>query len=373
MKLGNRILLFSLTILLVGSTTSAQLATPDPSLSTAVNIGVSQALMVPGEGQEILEIVVTLVDATGAPIAGYPKEDIRFESVIPGELIFCEGRDHALVDTDAMGVTRILTTFSGGGCTQSGVKVVVGGVTLAGTPLSIDVASPDMNGDLLVDFRDFVEFSPAFGGAYSSCADLNFNGIVNIDDALALYDYLCRTCPSGTPISNTTMAGEIGVFFDTAGTQTGIQGLNPGDNFEFHVVAFSAPGGIAGFQFGVTVDDANVTVSGYSTSPGLDIGDVHLNPMIGLYNGVEQISSPTLLASFQATLTGPVTDSPICLGPPGINQCGSEPSGPAYIRYSDGEWRQFNQAYEGCAYINGYGPVATEATSWGSLKAIFRD
>ncbi|RKZ12084.1 hypothetical protein DRQ53_15275 [bacterium] len=361
-------------------TSWAQLSTPDPFLSTASSPAGQIFICPAGDGytipHEASVITVTLVDASGVPVAGYPGEDIVIERNIPGKIVFCEGgeRNYADTDTDAMGMTIFSQAFSGTGCTQGGLRVVVGGIPLEGDPLPLDVISFDMNGDCVVDFRDFVKFSTSYGGAYSYCADFRQDSVVDDLDFIDFYNHYCHPWDPNPPASSFAMAGEIGLFFDTAGTQSGIQGLGTGDTFEFYVVALSAPGGIAGFQYGITFDATNVRITeGTSQFPGISIGGLLANVNMGLFSGCEQISGPTVLVSYQATLWGPVTDSPICLVQSDEVVCNTGPTGPSYISCVDGERLQFNQAYEGCAFINGMGPVASEPTTWGSLKALYRD
>ena len=160
------------TFILV-AVTVAQAQTPDPTLSTAVSLGGSIFITPAGDGRTLVDastgtgpvdatITVTLLNANNAPVVGYPKEQIRVESVLAGELVFCTDGNIADAETDANGLTTFSGTFSGGGCTQGGLQVVVGGVPLAGPPLAINVNSSDLNGDLRVDLFDIEAYLTIF-------------------------------------------------------------------------------------------------------------------------------------------------------------------------------------------------------------------
>lgn len=368
----------------LAAATLGQAGVPDLSLSTATSAGGQIMICPAGDGDRLdnagATITVTLVDASHDPVVNFSYEDIWIESIAPGELTFCAGGNTADASTDVNGMTTFSGSFNGGGCTQNGLHVMVNGSPLVGSPLSIEVNSPDMNGDLRVDLCDYMAFRRAYlSGAYDFCGDINHDGVVNVFDItpFAVHAFPCDECPSGTPAPNITTSGEIGVFFDEEGTETGIIGvpMQPA-TFDFYVVALSAPDGMLGFTFGIYVDEANV---GVVSADVMAAGAIDVTAGVGPRDTVVELSDcllitgPTVLVHYQAILINDVSDSPIHLGPPDRELCDSDPTGPAYLTCSgDCDWRLFDQAYEGDSYINGMGPIATETTSWGQLKALFR-
>jgi hypothetical protein len=381
MSLSSRILITALFLLITSVTTAtvARTGVPDYELSTAVSNGGSIYICPAGDGQTLAgagaTITVTLLDASGLPIANYPLEDVWVESLEPGALVFCPGGNLADANTDVSGVTTFSGTLAGGGCTREGLVVYVAGAALVGPPLEIEVNSPDITGDLVVDHCDKILFSEAFLGAYSFCADYTHDGMVNIADMADFAAHFCSVC-QGVSDPVIVESGEIGVFFDMAGTQTGIMGLTPDTVFDFYVVATLAPGNLRSYQFGITLDTANVSVVAKNVMPvgSYDFaeGDLY-NAVVTPVGDCLPVAGPTVLTHFQAVILTSVADSPICLGPPNQALCDFNPQEASYLTCeSDCDWRQFYPAYQGCAYINGMGPVANESTTWGALKALYR-
>lgn len=371
-------ILFTFVLLAIVSIAAAAHA-QDPNLSTAVSAGGWITICPAGDGETLAgagaTITITLLDGDNNPVVGYPKEDIWIQSAVPGELVFCSLGSIADFDTDEFGVTTISGTFRGGGCTRDGLQVVVGGVPLAGPPLDIDVNSPDINGDLQVNLCDLILFSPAYLGQYAFCSDFTKDLVVNLADLSYFAMHYCHECPGGMPPPSFTKSGEIGVFFDPAGTQTGSYGIVNGIPFQFYVVALSAPGDILAYQFGLTVDPNAVIILNQTVMPAgsIDLSGSDTDALVATVGGCMQVTGPTVLAQYQALLLYTATDSPICLTAPQTS-CDYPPIGPSYLTcLGDCDWREFYPAYQGCAMINGNGPVATESTTWGQLKALYRN
>jgi hypothetical protein len=382
MKNSSRILITALFLLTTLLTTSAFALSgiPDLELSTAVSNGGSIYICPAGDGQTLAgagaTITVTLIDGIGAPIANFPFEDLWVESLEPGALVFCPGGNLADANTNASGETTFSGTLIGGGCTQGGLVVYVSGAALVGPPLEIEVNSPDINGDLVVDYCDSILFTQAFLGAYTFCADFNHDGIINISDILGFTPHFCSIC-QGASVPVAVESGEIGIFFDTAGTQTGILGLTPDTVFDFYVVATSAPGNIRSYQFGITLDTGSVSVVAKNVMPAGSYDFAESDPynaVVTPLGGCLPVAGPTVLTHFQAMILTTVADSPICLGPPNQALCNFNPQEASYLSCeNDCDWRQFYPAYQGCAYVNGMGPVVSESTTWGGLKALYRN
>jgi hypothetical protein len=145
--------------------------------------------LAPAAGDGTIDI--TVKDGTGAAVPGIPAAD--FWLVGAADLVtLCGGAGsiNATAASDANGETQITGVWTAGGC-DDGVLVVVQGVILqdvnsvpACEPLvlGLDVRSPDINGDLIVDELDFTAFGNAwglFGLPYNKCADYDCDNDVD--------------------------------------------------------------------------------------------------------------------------------------------------------------------------------------------------
>lgn len=131
-------------------------------------------------------ITLTLVNFLGDPLPGYPAEDLWLETD-GGSLAFAAGGTAADAATDASGQTEWSMPLEAGGCTiGESVMVMVAGQALNQAALPLEFVSPDFNGDLSVNLTDLAPFSSGYTGAYDECADLFYDGIINLTD-LALF------------------------------------------------------------------------------------------------------------------------------------------------------------------------------------------
>jgi hypothetical protein len=154
-----------------------------------------------GGGAADATITLTLYDALGNPIAGYPAQDMWLETTAGG-LQFCEGSGIADANTDANGMTTFSGPFRGGGQSDYGgneqLYVMVAGEWLAsGLPFQIYFNSADINGDLRVDAADEDLFTSDLFGSYNYRSDFNWDGVVNVSDASLLGSGLGASCGSG--------------------------------------------------------------------------------------------------------------------------------------------------------------------------------
>jgi hypothetical protein len=192
--------------------------------------------------------------------------------------------------------------------------------------------------------------------------------------AIAAISVLAITAPAfavGTP-----QAGDLGVFFDPAGTQTGRTGVVPFVGFNLYVVAFDVPGGMEAYEFTIQMPAGAIVSAGRVLPAGAtDFGPGDDNWIVGTGGICRGQTGAFALATYNGVLflSGPVAnDVPVCL-------VGSSPSSfpngaPGYLACnSPGDLRNFGAAYTGCTLINPLteGPIANEATSWGSVKANF--
>jgi hypothetical protein len=117
-----------------------------------------------------------------SPIVGYPFQDIWLDDAGDGGVTLCQGGSVADANTNIEGRTTISGSLFAGGSTAAGMLVYIAGFALVSSPLDIQVASPDINGDLRVDLQDIAEFAGAFFGVYDPRADFDFNGVLNLGD-----------------------------------------------------------------------------------------------------------------------------------------------------------------------------------------------
>lgn len=188
----------SLAVLVVASMASAEI--PDLDLSEAEVATAGAVLFVRPDGNGFTfdqahladgtvvdaTITLTLVNYLGDPLPGYPAEDLWLETS-GGSLQFPAGGTAADAATDASGQTEWFQPLQAGGCTIGETTIVqVAGQGLAGPGLDIAFVSPDINGDLIVNLADLSTFSAGYTGTYDPCADMFYDGSMNLSD-LALF------------------------------------------------------------------------------------------------------------------------------------------------------------------------------------------
>ncbi len=174
---------------------------PDFSLSTATATGTPAVWLIDpaGDGPMLSQIgvVITLVlrDGTGFPITNHPFQDMWIDDAGNGSIALCNGGSVADRDTDLSGMTTFSRRIAGGGWTDQGVGVYVSGLRV-GVLAGLDIVSPDLTGDRVVDLEDVAAFAVDFtGGGYSLRVDLSCNGVVDLADigVLALhYGHACH-------------------------------------------------------------------------------------------------------------------------------------------------------------------------------------
>lgn len=200
--------LFSLVLaagLILGLNSFAMAGVPDAGMSSVVTAGGSVTITPAGNGQSLLSrgagMDVTVKDANGLAIPGYPFQDIWTDDNGSGDINLCQGGSTADADTDASGFTTITGLISGGGYTQAGMSVYVSGVALTlnddgtgGTSISLDVNSPDINGDRTVDLSDIALFSGDLV-AYDFRSDYNHDSTVDLSDIALFSGWISEVCP----------------------------------------------------------------------------------------------------------------------------------------------------------------------------------
>jgi len=169
----------------------AAVGVPDPCQSSATSAGGCIAISPDGSGQTLASvggtITVTVLEATGHPIANIPAADFWLmdcSTVVPLALCGVSGSSNADFSTDTNGQTNISGSIAGGGRTN-GLWVVVQGIVIGcpETCLPIRVRGTDINGDLVVNLADLSMFAGAYPPlTFHTQADFNCDGVVNLVD-----------------------------------------------------------------------------------------------------------------------------------------------------------------------------------------------
>ena len=199
-KWAMAVLAGALTLVLV-PTTMAGTGIPDPERSSATSaagfIMITPGGTGPSLGDEGLTITVTVLDANGDPIIGFPFQDFWWSDESYVDIALCPGGCAADANTDASGETTISGAACGGGWTLGGLRVFVAGVPIVGTPtLEIDVNSPDLNGDRIVDVADLGDFAIDYADpAYHFRSDFTGDGIEDIADVGEFAIHYGEMCP----------------------------------------------------------------------------------------------------------------------------------------------------------------------------------
>lgn len=188
-------------VMLLGMASLAMAGIPDETLSTSSSgsgcITITPAGTGPSLASRGLTVTVTVVDANGDPIAGYPFQDVWLGDSVGGvDISLCNGGSAADANTNASGVTTISGIISGGGWTLTGMQVRLAGVPIVGPALLIDMNSADITGDLFVNLADVGEFSIDFNNVvYDFRSDFTCDGFENLADVGELAIANGQICP----------------------------------------------------------------------------------------------------------------------------------------------------------------------------------
>jgi len=190
--------------MVLGLAVSATAGVPDVEVSTATGpASTTTVLITPaGLGDDLgaagATVTVTVLDTNGDAIAGYPFQDVVLDDSGDSSLNICPGGSTADGNTDAFGVTTISNPVAGGGSTQNGLRVYLAGDAITGVlnpALDIQVNSPDIAADRVVNLTDIGAFATDFSGAYAFRSDFVFDGVINLSDIGRFATSVGEVCP----------------------------------------------------------------------------------------------------------------------------------------------------------------------------------
>lgn len=144
-------------------------------------------------------ITVQILDGAGNPIANYPFEDIWLQSTLGG-MVPCNGGTVSDVDTDGDGITAFSgPLLVGGGMDASAgevLEVCLNGMTWPQSVVDVVVLTADLNGDLMVNLTDTIDFAALYlSGGYAPAIDFLWDGEINLSDLVIFAGALNTACP----------------------------------------------------------------------------------------------------------------------------------------------------------------------------------
>lgn len=144
-------------------------------------------------------IVLILHDDADNPVYNYPAEDLWLESS-HGGMISCVGGTIADAPTDVDGRTTFSHPLLVGGHTSplAGelMQVFINGAACPTTAgVDVQVNSPDLNGDLVVNLTDVIIMSGHLYGAYDYGSDFHYDGVINLSDIVMMAWGMGAACP----------------------------------------------------------------------------------------------------------------------------------------------------------------------------------
>jgi hypothetical protein len=170
---------------------------PSASTSTVEAVGTGTPSCNPGEavvcpagdlGQVV--VTVTVRNIYGDPL---PGQLVNCYAVpVSGTFCFCPGQDPQSSTTDVNGQAFFYYAFFGGcGTLQWGADS--GGIVFNPSNI-ITIASPDINGDCVVNLADFGQFAVNFL-TVNPCEDYDCSGLVDLSDFGTFAVHFLHACP----------------------------------------------------------------------------------------------------------------------------------------------------------------------------------
>ncbi|HKK72123.1 MAG TPA: hypothetical protein VKA86_12960 [Candidatus Krumholzibacteria bacterium] len=176
--------------------------------------------------------------------------------------------------------------------------------------------------------------------------------------------------------------GDLAMFADAEGTMTTLD-VTPGVAFDVFAVAFDVPGGLKAYELGISgVEALGLFQLGFELfgPVPLNIGSAQdRNFIVGTGACIPETGAAVLVQLNLLGTTAIPADSPLCVtgstpssfddfgSPPGFSDCNNQIS-PFGVATNGGDIYP-----DGCLILNatGTGPVDTESSSFGEVKARF--
>lgn len=250
------------------------------------------------------QIFLDVVEPDGTPVTGLREEDFELDGCEPAAISECLGTIPKVREI-APGRYEFYGRLHAGGH-DDGMKLWVRDHCVAGSCLPIQVVSPDIVPDGLVNVQDVGVFAGDLSGSYESRSDFDFNGVIDIRD---LGVFASHVGHGGCTLDNdkvvaATEVGKgrrIGLSFASDRFEfTPIDALRAGESFTFYVVAEGVDP-IAGWEgrllapAGVKIESARVEGEG-----AVDVIDAVDEFVVGI--GTPSSARCLLLATVRARL-----------------------------------------------------------------------
>jgi hypothetical protein len=148
------------------------------------------AVVCPASDMGVIQVTVTVRNIYGDPLPGL-EVDCWAEEV-GGVFCWCPGESAQVDTSDINGQCFFyFTDFGGCGTLQFGAQCA--GITFIPSP-TIEVRSPDINGDCIVDLLDFIIFAGSYLGT-NPCCDYDCDGDVDLVDFITFAAHYLHACP----------------------------------------------------------------------------------------------------------------------------------------------------------------------------------
>jgi hypothetical protein len=148
------------------------------------------AVVCPASDIGQIQVTVTVRNIYGDPLPG--KEVDCWAEEVAGVFCWCPGESLQTDSTDLAGQAIFyFTDFGGCGTLQFGAQSE--GINFVPSP-TIEVRSPDINGDCIVDLIDFIAFAAAYLTT-DPCCDYDCDGTVGLTDFIIFASHYLHDCP----------------------------------------------------------------------------------------------------------------------------------------------------------------------------------
>lgn len=158
--------------------------------------GLTAARTINRQAVDATVVVHAIEDGFGWPLVGSPRDQWSLGWDGAGVAACTDGLapDH---DTLADGSTAWSAPLRAGGHSHGLARPYwLTQPMLANAGLALQVNSPDLNGDLVVDLIDVTQFAQDYaGGAYQFRSDLSYDGVVNLSDIIPMVQHYGARCP----------------------------------------------------------------------------------------------------------------------------------------------------------------------------------